>query len=222
MNILIIAPHPDDETLGCGGVILRHRQQGDDVVWMLATGMCEEAGYSTRQIEEREKVIQCVYKLYGFADLIQLGHAPARLDTVPMGTIVSAIHDVVARVQPTTIYLPYPGDAHTDHGVIFVAGSACTKWFRHPSVRRVLAYETLSETNQQIRPDLGVFRPNHYVNIQTTLEEKMRILDVYAAELGRFPFPRSPEAVRALAQLRGSESGFHAAEAFMLLMDRVS
>lgn len=94
-----------------------------------------------------------------------------------------------------------------------------TKWFRYPSVKRILAYETLSETDFGLGTDLG-FRPNIFINIENYLEDKLRAMDIYASELGRFPFPRSDEAIRALATLRGAASGFQAAEAFELLRER--
>ncbi len=221
-TILLIAPHPDDETLGCGGTLLRHHRQGDRIIWLLATTMTEAAGYSAQAIRKREAIIEEVAAFYGFADLIRLNFAPASLDTVPVSQLVSALQKGIKPLRPTQIYLPYPGDVHTDHGALFTAAASCTKWFRFPSIQRVLAYETPSETNFQIRPDLAIFRPNYSVDIQPTLDNKMAVLNLYYEELGHFPFPRSPEAVHALALLRGSEAGFEAAEAFMLLMERVA
>jgi LmbE family N-acetylglucosaminyl deacetylase len=103
--------------------------------------------------------------------------------------------------------------------VVFNAVAAGTKWFRHPSVRRVLAYETLSETDFGLNASPG-FKPNVFVDITHFIDKKIEAANVYASELGKFPFPRSPEAIRALASVRGATSGFQAAEAFELLRER--
>ena len=103
--------------------------------------------------------------------------------------------------------------------MVFDAASACCKWFRYPSVRRVLAYETLSETEFGLDPDTR-FHPNVFVDISAFLERKIELLQIYKSELGHFPFPRSATAVRVLAQYRGANSGFEAAEAFQLLREQ--
>ena len=115
--------------------------------------------------------------------------------------------------------MPHPCYVHTDHRLVFDATSACAKWFRYPSVKRILAYETISETEFGLDPN-NFFCPNYYVDIGEFLERKLEIMSVYQSELGDFPFPRSSEAIRALAVLRGSTSGFVAAEAFQLLRER--
>ena len=100
------------------------------------------------------------------------------------------------------------------------AASACTKWFRYPSVKRVLAYETPSETDFGIDPRDTGFKPNVFVDITVQLKRKVELMKIYASEVGEFPFPRSEEALRALAELRGSQAGYEAAESFSLLVQR--
>jgi N-acetylglucosamine malate deacetylase 1 len=126
---------------------------------------------------------------------------------------------VFKEFAPDEVLLPHRGDVHSDHRVVFDAAAACTKWFRYPSVRRVLAYETLSETDFALPPQ-DAFVPNYFVDISGHLEAKIAALRIYESELGQPPFPRSVEAVRALATVRGAASGFHAAEAFQLLRER--
>jgi LmbE family N-acetylglucosaminyl deacetylase len=121
--------------------------------------------------------------------------------------------------QPEEVLVPHRGDVHSDHRVIFDVVSACCKWFRYPSVRRVMAYETVSETEASLARELA-FLPNVFVDIGDFLEQKLDIMSVYQSELGAFPFPRSHEAVRALAQWRGASAGYNAAEAFELLRER--
>ena len=152
--------------------------------------------------------------------LYALAFPTTQLDRVPMGTLVALIADVFADFQPEEVLLPYPGDVHSDHRVTFQAASACTKWFRHPSVRRVLAYETPSETDFGIDPRDPGFKPNVLVDISAHIDVKLTLLRVYASELGEFPFPRSQELLLALAALRGAQGGCEAAEGFVLLGER--
>ncbi|ARU60415.1 GlcNAc-PI de-N-acetylase [Tumebacillus avium] len=218
-KILVIAPHPDDETLGCGGALLKHKAQGDEIHWLIVTGISESAGFTAERVAERDAEILTVGNLYGFETLHKLNFPTAQLDTLPIGDIVQRIGRVINAVQPDVVYVPYPGDVHTDHKAVFDAAVSCTKWFRYPSVKRILAYETLSETDFGINPDNNGFRPNVFTDISEFLEHKMEIMRIFKSELGAFPFPRSEQAILALASLRGAACGAHAAEAFMLLKE---
>lgn len=220
-TVLVVAPHPDDETLGCGATLLRHIADGDAVHWLIVTGITEAAGFSAERVVSRAKEIEEVGRQYGFASVQVLGLQTTRLDTMPMASLVVQIGAVFKAVEPNVVYLPYRGDAHTDHAAVFDATVACTKWFRYPSVRRVLIYETLSETDFNLNPDTGGFRPNVFVNVSRYIDRKVQIMKSFESEMGAFPFPRSERALRALAHLRGAASGFEASEAFMLIRERV-
>ena len=218
-TVLIVAPHPDDETFGCGGTLLRHKSEGDAVHWLIVTRMDVSIGYSAEQIAHREQQLQRVTEAYGFDTVSKLDFVSTRLDELPMGDIVRSVSSVVKKVSPDIVYLPYPGDVHTDHRVVFDAVVSCTKWFRYPCVKRILVYETLSETEFGINPDTNGFRPNVFVNICSHMVKKLGVMEIYATELGAFPFPRSVEVVQALSALRGATAGCKAAEAFMLLKE---
>lgn len=218
--VLVIAPHPDDETLGCGGALLRHKSLGDSVHWLIVTSM-DSVRYSAERIEHRSREIEQVAGAYGFDSTTCLQFPAARLDEAPCNKLVAAIGAVVDRLQPAVIYLPFPGDAHTDHRAVYSAAAAVTKWFRYPFVKRVLACEIISETDFGLAPDGLAFRPNSYVDISAWLDKKIAIMRFYEGEMGDHPFPRSEVAMRALASLRGAQSGFAAAEAFMLIKEIV-
>lgn len=218
-RILVIAPHPDDETLGCGGTLMRHIENEDLVSWLIVTGISVEHGFSSERVSSRANEIDTVSSLYGFNKTYQLNWPTMKLDTIPMHELVSSIAQVISEVCPEVIYIPHRGDIHTDHKYVFDAAVACTKWFRYPSVKKVLVYETLSETEFGISSGDTGFRPNVYVNVEPFSEKKCEIMKVYASELGVFPFPRSLESIDALSRYRGSSSGFRAAEAFMLLKE---
>lgn len=222
-RVLVVAPHPDDELLGCGGTLLRYRAEGHTIAWLVMTVVSSNAGWSDEQIENRKIEIQKVRDGLNIdpEHVYELDFPTAELDCVPMSVLVSKISEVFKSFKPDEVMLPYPGDVHSDHRVTFKAASACTKWFRYPSVKRVIAYETLSETDFGIDPrDVG-FRPNVFVDVTTYMDRKIELMAIYVSEMGEYPFPRSERAIRSLATVRGTQSGFRMAEGFMLLLDRV-
>lgn len=218
-KIVVLAPHPDDETLGCGGTLLRHKDRGDKIYWLIVTEMNGESGFSREQIENRNDELKKVAEAYRFEAVHHLKFPATRLDVVPMNTIIKAMHEIIKQIEPDTVYLPHGADIHSDHRIVFNAITACLKWFRLPTVKRVLSYEVLSATDLSYPLPTQGFSPNVYVNISETLGKKIETMKLYSGEIGDFPFPRSPQAIRALAQMRGASSGFHAAEAFMLLKE---
>ena len=220
-SVIVVSPHPDDETLGCGGTMLRHFDQGDSVYWLIITQMSEELGFSKEKVERRRHEIEDVAAEYGLEQTIHLGFPATRLDDQPMGDLVEAVGEAVVDVEPEIVYAPYRSDIHTDHAVVFDAVASCSKWFRYPSIQRVLAYETLSETDFSIDPDTDGFRPDVFCNVTGYIDEKIEIMRIYESEMGTHPFPRSEASIRALATLRGASAGFEAAEAFMLLRERI-
>ena len=218
-NILVVAPHADDESLGCGGTLLRHKEEGDSIHWLLVTGMREDCGFSKAQIDVRNQEIEQVKRQYGFNSLHRLELPPAALDTVALGKVISGISEVIEEVRPDVVYSPYRNDAHSDHEIVFDAVMSATKSFRYPFVKRLLAYETISETDFGMKPEDGGFKPNVYVDISSQLDKKLKILDIFESEMGEFPFPRSRRALVALATLRGVQSNCFGAEAFVLIKE---
>ena len=218
-KLLFIAPHADDETLGCGGTMLKYKSKGDEIYWLLVTGMSEANGYSKERIEKRATEIETVAQSYGITQRFELNLPPAGLDTLALSDIVVRFSDVIEKVQPNAVYVPYRNDAHSDHKIVFDAAMATTKLFRYPYIKEVIAYETISETEYGLKPEDGGFRPNLFENVSQFVEKKLAIMSHYESEMGVFPFPRSCEAIEALTKLRGAQSNFDAAEAFMLLKE---
>ena len=218
MKTIVVAPHPDDEVLGVGGTLLRRKAEGAKVAWLIVTNISVETGWSEEKVRQRSDEINRVRELFCFDEVFMLNFPTTQLDRVPMSSLVTAVSDVFRSFQPTEVFVPHPSDVHTDHRIVFDAVASCTKWFRYPSIKRILAYETLSETDFCLNTD-AAFRPNVFMNIEQFLEGKLRAMSLYSSELGTLPFPRSHEAIRALAILRGVASGFEAAEAYMLLKE---
>jgi LmbE family N-acetylglucosaminyl deacetylase len=218
-RVLVVAPHPDDETLGCCGTLMRLREEGAELAWLIVTGVSENAGWTADRVQRREGEIARVAKSIGFAHVFNLRLPAAQLDTLSRSELIDRFAAIFKSFEPAQLFLPSRSDAHTDHRLVFDAAAACTKWFRYPSVTRVLAYETISETGFGLVEDPR-FNPNYFVDISPFLERKLETIAIYESELGAFPFPRSLEAIRALATVRGAASGFDAAEAFQLLRER--
>lgn len=202
--------------------MLRRSAEGATIGWLLVTAISEADGWLQSKVSERKSEIETVRIGLEVEErnFYPLGFCAGQLDTVPLGQLVNSISHVFNDFLPEEVLLPYPGDVHSDHRVTFDAASACCKWFRYPSVRSVIAYETISETDFGIDPRAIGFKPNLHVDITQYLEKKLELLRIYQSELGDFPFPRSIEAVRALATVRGAQSGFQSAESFMMLKQR--
>jgi N-acetylglucosamine malate deacetylase 1 len=221
MKVLVIAPHPDDELLGCGGTLLRHGTEGATLGWLIITSMKKSYGWPAERINERAREIKQVQDGLGVKqeNLYQLDFPTAELDSLPLSQLVKSISDVFLKFKPEEVLLPHSGDVHSDHRVCYDAVMSCTKWFRYPSVKRILTYETLSETDAMLDSTQS-FKPSYFVDISKTLNRNWDLLKVYKSEMHEFPFPRSQKAINSLAWLRGSQSGFEAAEAFCLLRER--
>jgi len=217
MKVIVLSPHPDDEVLGCGGTILRHIKNGDSVVWIIATSMFAETGFTKERIDSRQNEIDRVGKMFGIAKTYQLGFPTTFLSEIGERKIIDAISKIFNAEQPEVIYLPNRSDAHSDHKMVFDASIACTKSFRIHSVKKILMYECLSET--EFAPSLHekVFIPNYYVDITFFFDAKIDITMVYSSEIAEHPFPRSVKSIEALATLRGAQAGVYYAEAFQLV-----
>ncbi|WP_421781067.1 PIG-L deacetylase family protein [Kiloniella litopenaei] len=216
MTVLVVAPHPDDETLGCGGTLLKHKASGEDIHWLIMTMVRQEYGFPEEQEKNRAKQIQEVSNRYAFDSIHNLDLQPAGLDRVPLGDLINKVGIVFGKVKPNTVYLPFPGDAHSDHDVTFKACFPNTKIFRHPYVKSVRIYETISETDFGPGIQDQGFKPNLFINIENFLDKKLEILNLYEGEILPPPFPRSSEAVKSLALLRGHQTQTMAAESFMV------
>ncbi len=217
MNLVIIAPHPDDETLGAGGTLLKYREGGANIFWIVVTSAKSEYGYPAEQVKREAETVEEVAAQYRFKQTLQLGLPPAALDAVPEKALIGELGSALKTLQAEVLLLPFGSDAHSDHRHVFSGAAACLKWFRYPSIKTVLTYETLSETEFNLNPTLVPFRPNCFSDISRYLAQKIEIMKIYDREISTHPFPRSIEAIRALATLRGANSGFEAAEAFMVL-----
>lgn len=216
-RLLIVSPHPDDETLGAGGTILKHKAMDNQIFWLNITNMKEEYGFSKETVEKRNKEIALVKELYRFDGLYNLELEPAGLEKYSSSDIICRISSIINDIKPNVVVLPFKNDVHTDHQRVYDWVYSCTKVFRHPYIKKILAMEVLSETDF-CSPENG-FIPNYFSDISNYLDKKIEIMKVYESEIGVHPFPRSLENIVSLATNRGATCGVRYAEAFRLIKE---
>lgn len=217
-RVLVIAPHPDDEVLGCGGTIVKHAQGGDKVYLCIVT-KAYPPEWSEDEIKERREEVLSANQILGIKKTYFLDFPTVRLDTVPQKELNDSIARVVGEVKPEVVYIPHRGDINKDHCLVFDAAMVALRPEPGTVVRKVLSYETLSETEWAAPFSENIFIPNLFVDISKTLEIKLEAMSAYKTEVKEFPHPRSLQAISALAKRRGSTVGVRAAEAFMLIKE---
>lgn len=221
-KVLFIAVHPDDETLGAGGTILKHKAAGDEIYWLVITAPTQNhpSHFTDAFIKKREQLVDSVAAAYGFDGTIRLNLPTQMLQTVDMKDFVGLVNDVFKQIEPDTIYLMFKNDVHSDHRIAFDAVYSCTKSFRKPYIKRIYMMEALSETEFAPSFPSSSFLPNVYVDITPYMDRKLEIMSIYESELMAEPFPRSLSSIQALARVRGSRAGVMYAEAFQLLFEK--
>lgn len=220
MKVLALAAHPDDETLGCGGTLLKHRANGDEIFWLIASTR-REGRWAHENIELRKTHVENVTRVYGFSKRFELGFPDSLLETIPIGELMEKISDVVAQVKPEIIYCVHGGDIHTDHIALYTAAMSVLKPFymKQLGVRRVLCYEILSSTDAAPPALQRAFVPNMFSDVSQFLETKLEIMAMFETEVQPDPMPRGRSAIRALARFRGATISTEYAEAFMLMRE---
>ncbi|WP_257403765.1 PIG-L deacetylase family protein [Campylobacter lari] len=223
-DIVVIAVHPDDETLGAGGTLLKHKLNGDRIHCIFCTDIYESESFTKDQVLKREEELTQVCKMYDFDTYHRLGLKTAKVDEYSKSFLVDQFSKIFSKIAPNIVYLPFVYDVHSDHRVIFEAAYSCTKSFRYPSIERILMMETLSETDFVPALSSQNFIPNVFVDITNFIEKKCEIMKIYEGEVKLPPFPRSIDNLKALALYRGSTLGgkeLTYAESFMLLKERI-
>jgi len=221
MSILIIAPHADDETLGMGGSIARFVREGQKVTVAIMTGPGDEphpiwphSTWDAIRAEAAEAM-----RALGVTDLLFENLPAVTLSETPVHAVNKIVSGLIARVNPQELYLPFYHDLHRDHGIVAYASLVHARAYLEPgrSIRLIAMYETPTETHlfpAQLAPG---FAPSMWIDVSDTLEAKLAAWNCYASQHQQGPTPRSMEALRAQATVRGAEIGVAAAEAFMVL-----
>lgn len=217
---LVIAPHPDDEVLGAGGTIARLADLDLDAFVAVVTSgrppmFSAEAAKAVRAEATR------AHAHLGVRETYWLDQPAAQLFETPHSTLNAAIGDVVRKVAPTTLLVPFIGDIHLDHQLVFQSSLVAARPHQPDYPRMVLAYETLSETNWNAPYLTPGFAPTLFVGIEDGIERKVEAMQMFESQMRTAPHERSVDAIRALATLRGATVHRPAAEAYVVVRNVV-
>lgn len=218
MKVLIIAAHMDDEVLGVGGTMAKHVEAGDSVTACIACDRAYDHRFDPALVQEDNEATLQAAKLLGYHDVRFLALRDELLDERLLDVIVP-LEQCIEEVRPSVVYTHHRSDANQDHRAVFQATLVACRTIAPHKVRRLLSYEVLSSTDQAAPFQEYAFQPNFYVDISRFLDRKIEAMKAYSRELREFPHPRSVKGIEVLAQKRGMEVGFQAAEAFLLLRD---
>lgn len=217
-KVLVIAPHMDDESLGCGGTICKHVASEDAVSVIFVAHRIYGHKYDGPKDKVEGSHALKAKKILGYRDAIFLNLPDERLDGSVQDIIIS-LEKEMAKIAPDRVYLPFRGDNHQDHRAVFDAARVVFRPAAADIVRSICMYEVPSSTEQSPPISENAFLPNRYVDISEFIDKKLDAIACYKTEKRRFPHPRSEESIKILAKKRGSEGGFGFAEAFMILRD---
>lgn len=222
MKVLVIAAHPDDEILGCGATAARLVSEGHDVQFaILGEGLTsrhpERSETNSKLLEALHQQAQAAAAKLGVKNVVLHRLPDNRLDSVPLLDVVKIVEGLVDRYTPQVIYTHHGGDLNVDHEVIHRAVLTATRPVAGSPVQEIYAFEVPSSTEWAFQRLNQPFRPNVFVEVAATLEAKIAAMECYESEARKFPHPRSPEALRAIATRWGSVAGCAAAEAFELV-----
>ena len=224
-RVHVIAAHPDDELLGCGGAILYHLNKGDKVrITIVAEGLTSRNNTNKNIKKNKETnalkdITKSICKKIGVKELDFLDFADNRLDNYNLLDVIKPIEKIINNFKPDIIYTHHFGDLNKDHEIVNRAVMTATRPKPNSFVKKIYSFEVLSSTNWSINNSGLVFVPNYFLNISKFLKKKISLLSLYKSEIEKWPHTRSLKSVEALAKYRGSSVGVEAAEAFCLLRE---
>lgn len=217
-KVLVVAPHPDDEVLGCGGTIAKHSADGDEVYVCVVTKGCSPL-FSEELVSRGRRECREADKVLGVKETVMWEFPAAMVEDVPRHELNGSFIELFQSVKPDIVYIPHRGDMQLDHKLTADACMVALRPKYGHLVRQVYAYETLSETGWDIPNMVNEFIPTMYNDISGFIGKKLDAMGKFQSQLSEFPAARSLHAVRALAEYRGAMVGVRAAEAFSVIRE---
>ena len=218
MKVLVIAPHADDEVIGVGGTLSKRNNAGDEVYVCIVTRGYEPL-YSDKYVEQCKHEALQADKLLGVKKTFFLDFPAVNLENVPRHEFNGSIFNIIQEIMPDEVFIPHRGDMQIDHQMVVDAAMVGLRPKYEHIVRRIYAYETLSETGWNVPNVQNEFIPTVYENITETLKIKLDAMKLFQSQLEEFPNARSVESIEALAKFRGTTVNLNAAEAFVLVRE---
>ena len=218
MKVLVIAPHPDDEVIGVGGTIAKKAREGHEIYVCVVTKAFPPL-FSEEIVEQARNECREADKTLGVVETYFMDFPAVMLETVPRYKLNEGLLKYIQKIKPEEVYIPHRGDMQLDHKIIVDATMVALRPKYEHVVKRIYAYETLSETGWDIPNVINEFIPNVYEDITGEIETKLNAMKLFKSQLGDFPDARSLGAIDALARYRGATVNVNAAEAFSLIRE---
>jgi LmbE family N-acetylglucosaminyl deacetylase len=215
MKVLVIAPHPDDEVLGCGGTIAKFSSEGHEIALCIVT-KAYAPEWTEKYLLQKTNEIKKSNEVLGITQTFFLDFPTIKLDAIRQKEINDAITGIILNFKPDIVFIPHKGDLNRDHRIVFQSSLVALRPVQHKT-RQILSYEVPSETEwgREIYP----FVPQAYVDVTAWISKKIDAMRAYQTELKDCPHPRSVEVIEALGRIRGSEIFVPYAEAFMVIRE---
>ena len=218
-KILVVAAHPDDEVLGCGGTIARYVREGYNayVVFMTDGVSSRKETSIQNEIKNREKSAILASQILGI-ELVEILDFPDNgMDTVPILDIVQKLEDIIAKVEPSIVFTHHWGDLNIDHRITCQSVLTACRPYPTQVVKEIYSFEIPSSTGWLAPTQENVFIPHRFVNVINTMDRKIEALNTYKEEIYEFPHFRSIKGVVSMMQMRGASVGVSSVESFMVL-----
>ncbi len=215
-NVLVVAAHPDDEVLGCGGTIAKHTISGDKVYVLFMTNGVDSRNASSQNIKDRQQAAKNAADILGVSSIQQLDFPDNKMDTVALLDVVQSIEEVINKLRPEIIYTHHIGDLNIDHQITHKAAMIACRPQPNFCVKEIYAFEVLSSTEWQT-PGVEPFCPNIFIDITDYIDIKKQVLKAYSEEMRQSPHSRSIDNAIRLNALRGNSIGLDYVEAFVII-----
>ena len=214
-KILIVAAHPDDEVLGCGGTISKLKNNNDINILFMTNGVSARGIKKSKEIAQRKNSALKLCKYLSISRPVFFDFPDNQMDKVPLLKIIKKLEKYIDKLKPTSIFTHYSHCLNIDHRITFEAVITACRPTKKQSVKKILSFEIPSSTDWALFKDKN-FQPNFFVDISKNLKEKIEELNFYKKELRDYPHSRSIKGIKSLASVRGLSCGVKYAEAFFL------